>query len=152
MKKRTLIICVIGALAITAVGVSFAANRDVGSHQTQAVQPPSPDQLKQVRTLALQIAANNGEQAPSNLRVVATTFTAALAADTGATAPSGQEVFMVSMAGHFTGNGFDVPPGAAQPTGSVITFEFDPAAGSVVGLSIGDITPDLAQLGQVIPL
>jgi hypothetical protein len=156
MKAKLIILISAGFVLVTA-SVAVAATghaRFLTGRSTSraALGSPSAAQANQLRTLALSIAANNGEPSPANVRVVPTTFQAALAADTGASASSNQNVFMVSMSGHFVGHSFDVPPGAATPTGSVLTFKFDPATGAVVGVSLGDITPDLSQLGQVTPL
>jgi hypothetical protein len=156
MKTKTLVLAgAVAALITTGVAVAASGNIHAIAGRTShrsALAPPSTAQVSQLRALGLSIASKNGETAPTNLRAVATTFVSALTADTGASAPSNQDVFMVSMNGHFIGHSFDVPPRVATPTGTVMTFEFDPATGNVVGVSIGNLTPDLAQLGAVTPL
>ncbi len=115
----------------------------------RTVASPTPAQIVVARDLALKIAAANGEPDPRAVHLVPTTRASANALDTGATVNTDESVLMVSMQGDFTAKGASGPSHGFAPKGRVLTFTFDPATGVMLDMSVGPISPNLAQLGEV---
>jgi hypothetical protein len=141
-----------GAVGVVALlALTLVAHAAVGAPHAarHVVAGPTPQQRQTLRALALEVATDNGDSTPTAIHVVPSTFKSALAADTGATAPSDADVFMVSMHGTFVGNDFDAPRGQPKPTGDVLTFEVDAGSGAIVAMSIGPIAPAMSNLGTV---
>lgn len=113
------------------------------------VAPPSSVEATALVGLAKQVAAADGEPNPHAIRAVGTTRGAANFLDTGAMVDSNQDVYMVTMAGDFKAAFASPPPGVPRPTGTVLTFVYDPATQAITDMSVGPISPDLSQLGQV---
>ena len=112
---------------------------------------PSPGGLTSDQILAeyRQLAAENGEPAPSSIEYVRALESAADEAifhEPLARGTADQQVYVVVGSGHFTGHAAKVPDGSALPTGSVLT-QLLTGDGRVAEWSINDSLPALSSLG-----
>jgi len=102
-----------------------------------------------VRGLATQLAAANGDPAPSSMEYVLTTRQAAAKATSQAVVDSDQPVYVASFSGKFSGDLAKTPRGAVKPSGSVMTVVIDQSTGRITDWGIEKATPTLAALGAV---
>jgi hypothetical protein len=101
------------------------------------------------------LAAGNGEPNPTDIQYVSTTGADAAKALSEAPPPGpagAESVILVAARGRFTGYGAKIPPGAALPTGTVITAVMDAASGALTEWGISRTFPQLATLGPVVKL
>jgi len=112
---------------------------------------PPAQILAQIKYLAVA----NGEPNPTDIQYVTTTGADAAKALSEAPPPGpagAESVVLVAARGRFIGYGAKVPPGAALPTGTVITAVMDAATGALTEWGISDTFPQLATLGRVVKL
>ncbi len=102
-----------------------------------------------IKDIALQMAATNGETAPTSLEYVATTRQAAAQLTAQAGVDSDQPVYLVSVHGAFVGHMAKRPAGTAEPQGTVLTVTIDPKTGRITDWGIEQTTPKLTSLGAV---
>lgn len=147
MKRRTKL--VLTASAVIAAIAAVAGSAAVGGH---AASPPAAQPSPAVAALtanALAFAATNGDPDPTSGRLVATTRSKGVAAATGSSVDSDQNVYVVTLRGHFVAYDAKVMRGAPIPHGSVLTIIYDAATNAVTDWSVTDTDPDLASLGAV---
>jgi hypothetical protein len=122
---------------------------------TASTQPPSATGLSpaSLAAIASGMAAATGESTPAAIQSVETTRADAVyAASQGDTISSSEEVFLISMEGHFTASSVPRPPGAPAPTGTVLTAVVDASTGQVTDWGLSANAPDLTALGAVTAL
>ena len=95
--------------------------------------------LSSVLEAARQLAAQNGEPAPQDLRYVQSTRAAA----TGGLTDTDPSVVVVTMSGRFVGHAAKVPPGGRLPTGKFLTAVYDAGTGELTDWSITPQAPEL---------
>jgi hypothetical protein len=110
----------------------------------------APDQVvAQIRHLA----EGNGEPNPTDIQYVITTkakaSTLAYGEPASGSDPDGS-VVLAAARGRFRGYHAKGPPGAPDPTGSVITAIIDIASGELTDWSISDHFPNESALGRVL--
>lgn len=141
------LLVVIAALAVAFGGAAPSARGEVSVVSGQATAITDG----QAVGLARAVAAQDGENAPSAIEMVRSTHALALRyVDPGetTTADDGNVVVLV-LHGHFTASQGPHPPGAAPPSGSVMTLVLDAASGQLRDLGLVDAAPSLAALGPV---
>jgi len=136
---------VFGALLLvaTGIGLGFALT---GPKAALAGSPSSAD-LAVLKSMAWDLAARNGETAPSDAQVVGTTRVSAVQALMGEQIDSNQMVYAITMRGNFVGHMAHLAPGSQPPTGSVLTLIVDANTNGLLDWSITDGPSDLSTLG-----
>jgi hypothetical protein len=81
--------------------------------------------VARITEISRTLAADNGDRAPTSVTAVVTSGAKAMRSAT----PGSNErsfdrvgVYLITMAGKFKGYGFRIPPGAATPTGTVLSI------------------------------
>jgi hypothetical protein len=110
---------------------------------------PNGDIRATLESQAGRLAAENGGTVPSTADVVLTTRQAAMDVEGGDIVDSDQPVYMVQMQGEFVVNTASYPSGVEAPTGSVLSFLYDPEAARLMDWGVGEQSADLASLGEV---
>lgn len=111
---------------------------------------PGPLTERQILGIARTAAARAGDRTPTLIQHAETSRANAnwIASHSGV--DGNQLSYLIAERGHFTANGFSVPPGAKPPKGSVLTLVVDASTGEITDVGISDRYPDLAALNQVI--
>jgi hypothetical protein len=131
----SVVAAVSGALIVTLVPGSSAASTSL----TQA----------QITGIALGFAANAGDPTPTLVEHVETTRSQAVEASSADTVQNNAASYLIAMRGNFVLQDAPRPPGAAAPTGSVLTLVIDAQTGQLTDIGVQDNVPDLSQLGPV---
>jgi len=120
---------------------------------TGAPFPPDDAALKEIRFLALRIAAATGDPDPTSGRVyVGTRRLANNVASFGTDSDSDQRVYLIILEGEFEASSLPLPGGAPVPTGSIETIIWDPTKDVVTDFGVKDRAPDTTQLGAGVDL
>lgn len=149
VRKRAVVAAVVGvgAGALTFAGLSIG-----GGRTPRTVPPLTADQVAVVKGKVVDFAAANGDSQPTNGVVVATTRKAINEfVGPGTAVDSDQDVHVAVVDGEFTAHGVG-PPGADEPTGSVLWVVYDATTGAVVDWGLLLARPDVSQLGEAQPL
>ncbi|HEV2375080.1 MAG TPA: hypothetical protein VGS19_23350 [Streptosporangiaceae bacterium] len=139
------------APAFGAVHAKHAARVAVESGTPQAAIPA--DALARVKAIAKHAARTTGDWMPAQVTVVATTH--AKAAQTATSeALLTDPVYLVTMRGHFTGDGFSPASSVALPTGTYLSFMVDARSFQVMDVRLSDQPPTVsaASLGPLTSL
>jgi hypothetical protein len=108
--------------------------------------------VTRLTALAQQMAVGADDANVTDGNAVLTTRQAAITAASGDVVNTDQRAYLVQVQGHFTGLDASVPSGSQLPTGTYLTFVFDPSDGRVTDWGISNRKADLSALGSVIPL
>lgn len=146
MSKRVLITSIVAVGLVGALGVAGSAV----SQSSPTLDPPDAVTVVSLREAAVKIAATYGESSPSDGRAVTTTRRE-LAQTVASEVPADDPVFAVVLHGKFVSPG-PRPYGTEAPTGAVLTLAFDVSTLSVTDLMLTPDEPDLARLGEMVPL
>jgi len=98
------------------------------------------------------LAAANNEPAPKHIQVVETDEGHAMKVAFGSAADPNQAaagVIVLTATGNFVGRSAKVPPGAAYPTGNILTMVVSTATGRITDWGISSAQPELSTLGPV---
>lgn len=114
----------------------------------RATAPPQGEapSMRNLKTLAVKVAAQYGEKAPTSLQVVSSTRRAAQRAVGAGDQADDRQSFLLQMRGSFVGT---APKGAKLPRGNTLTLTVDAATGEVTDMSLGNQGQGLAKLGAV---
>ncbi len=110
------------------------------------------DAASRVAAIALQVAANEGDPAPTAMQAVRTTRSDTdRLEDSGSSLPD-VPVWLVQVIGNFVCHDCKIPPGADPPSGTAITLVLDAVTyeGSEFGIDKKPL--DLSKLGEVVDL
>jgi hypothetical protein len=128
---------VVGAAAVTSVTGSGAL---VGKPRlTESV----------ILRIARAAAAQAGDPSPTLIQHSAGSRARANVIDSGAIVPGRQWSYLIAERGHFVLNNVPTPPGAAAPSGSVLTQIVNAITGQITDGGVSNRYPDLARLGPV---
>jgi hypothetical protein len=133
-------------IALLGAGIGLARQR---AHET--VPPPSAAQIAKIRTVALNVAAANGDATPTGLTLVPTTRKAINALNGGSVVNTDEDVYAVTLHGDFTAYGAS-SPGDTLPSGHLMILVFDAETLEIGDFILGDYPIDATQLGKAIPL
>jgi hypothetical protein len=113
-----------------------------------------PNVRAKLRTMALQVSMADGVSSPKTIEAVASPDRqAAEKIVSGDVVNDHVAVYVVEVTGGtFTDNAASTPPGAAAPSGSVLTLTVDAQSFGVTDLGLADTAPDLTQIGPVVSL
>ena len=133
------------------VHAKHASRVAVESGTPQAVIPA--DALARVKAIAKHAARTTGDWAPAQVTVVATTHAGAARSATSEALLT-DPVYLVTMRGHFTGDGFSPASSVALPTGTHLSFVVDARSFRVMDVSLSDQAPTVppASLGPLTSL
>ncbi len=141
------------AIVVFAVEVPLAESSKTKSvHAAFGVNTSTSDQTiteSQIQNIALSAAAQNGDQSPVSVQYAFGTRSQANMVASGETVPGTAESVLVVEQGSFVAADAALPPGAAEPSGSVLTLVIDAASGQITDGGIQNTVPDLASLGVV---
>ena len=141
------LVVIIAIAGLVAVGVGFAGHK---AHRS--VPPPTAAQVAQLRTAALQTAAENGDSHPTGGTVVATTKKAIFALNNGMEPADDPNVYVVTLHGNFVAKNARVPAGAPLPTGHEMVLVFDAATLKALTFMLGDSPIHADRVGPAQPL
>jgi hypothetical protein len=147
MNRRHVTTAVLLGITVAA-GVAFAASSFASG---SSPRPASGDYISQgqIASIASQAAAKAGDPSPTSIQYSAvTTRSQANLVDSGDVVPGDNASYLVALRGKFATSG-PVPPGAAEPTGSVLTLVVDATTGEITDIGLEDTYPDLGTLGPV---
>jgi hypothetical protein len=99
----------------------------------------------------LEEAVAAGDPHPSSGVLVPTTRRIAEQVDVGDPSEANTPAYFVLVHGNFTADG-PGPPGAAPPTGSILTLTIDPKTNQSTDSGVEDRMPDLDAIGRSEPL
>jgi hypothetical protein len=141
-------------VAFMAIALSSSAlailSTTVAQGSTQTPSIPTGAAQAEIASQAANFAAANGGSRPATADVVATGRQAANElAIPGDQVQADEAVYLVQMAGKFTGYMAKVPPGSETPAGGALWFTFDPDTGLVLDWGINKSVVDLSALGSV---
>jgi hypothetical protein len=95
--------------------------------------------VARLRVIARNLAADNGNRAPTSVTAVITSGAKAMRSAT----PGGNErsfdgvtVYLITMVGKFKGYGFRTPPGVATPTGTVLSIIINERTFRIMAMSL----------------
>jgi hypothetical protein len=148
-------IVVVGVITASVAGASGAgASRaeakraGARASATSKLAAPSGARVPAFVTAAAnRVAAINGDAHPSNAAWVKTTRQTAVSAESTDTVDSNQPVYYVVLHGHFAATKGYLGPGAAVPTGTILTLTVDASTGEVLDNSLSNKTPDFSHTG-----
>ncbi|MGH7735747.1 MAG: hypothetical protein ACREOE_19145, partial [Gemmatimonadales bacterium] len=111
-----------------------------------------PDVRSKLRMLALAASQANGVPSPKSIEAVASDdHQAAEKVVSGSVVNDHVPVYVVEVTGGtFTDSTASVPPGAATPTGTVMTLTVGTQSFNVLDFGLSYMAPDLSQLGPVV--
>lgn len=110
---------------------------------------PNGPSEQDIKELSTQFANLNGEKTLDTIEMVRTKRQAAQKQIRGGTVDSDQDVYLVQLAGSFTGDMIPRPPRSKAPRGNTITLAIDGATGEVTDWSLSNERRDLRPLGAV---
>lgn len=142
--------CVVAGVAL-GLGRAYAGSAPPHA-LAGAPPPPTSSELTAIQGIALGAATSDGDPNPTNVVLVPTLRSQAELIDAGTPTNSDQAVYFVVMHGTFTAAGVPAPPGAAAPTGTVITLTIDAATNRVLDFGIEDSPPNVDRMGIPEPI
>jgi hypothetical protein len=147
-------IVVVGVVAASVAGASGAGARRADAKRARArasgfqLAAPSTSRVPAFVTAAAnRVAAINGDAHPSSAAWVKTTRQTAVSAESTDTVDSNQPVYYVVLHGHFAATKGYLGPGAAVPTGTILTLTVDASTGEVLDNGLSNRTPDFSHTG-----
>jgi hypothetical protein len=143
-EKRCVSSCVIVAVADTTA--------HVWADETISFAPSRASQLSEHELLeiGLRAARQAGDSRPTLVQYAEGSRARDNVVTSGDIVPGGESCFLIAVRGHFIAKDAITPPGAKDPTGSVLTLVVDAKTGEQFDFSIGDKYPRLAKLGRVV--
>jgi hypothetical protein len=129
-------IAIVGLLVLVCGSAASAAAQQVPEHKLLEIARKAARQAGDPRPTLVQYA--KGTHARDN--VVAS----------GDIVPGDEVCDLIAVRGHFIAKDAQAPPGAPDPTGSVLTLVVNAKSGSVFDFGIGNTYPRLAELGSVV--
>lgn len=162
MKTPTLrALLLAGIVVVGVVTASVAGASRAGASRADATRPraqasptaklaaPSGSQVPAFVTAAAnRVAAINGDAHPSSAEWVKTARQTAVSANSTDTVDSNQSVYYVVLHGRFAATKGYLGPGAAVPTGTILTLTVDASTGEVLDNTLSSKTPDFSHTGQ----
>src|SRR5436309_1535448 len=157
MKTRKVGVVVLAGIVVAGIvaasvagasgaGASRAATKrsaaSAGSASAKLATPNTSRVPAFVTAAASRVAAINGDAHPSSAAWVKTTRQTAISAESTDTVDSNQSVYYVVLHGHFAATKGYLGPGAAVPTGTILTLTVDASTGEVLDNSLSNKTPD----------
>ena len=145
------VVAVSVALAAGALGGTKGPAQPLHGAATPAAAAPNASQMATLRAVGAELASANGDGAPTDAALYATTRVAAVAADGGATIDTDAPSYMVVLHGHFTGYGASIKLGASPPTGTALFFVVpasDPTHITDWGIAPNQSVLDTSYVGQ----
>jgi hypothetical protein len=148
-------IVVVGVVTGSVAGASGARApradaKRAGASATFKLAAPSGSRVPAFVTAAAnRVAAINGDAHPSSAGWVKTTRQRAVSAESTDTVDSNQPVYYVVLHGHFAATKGYLGPGAAVPTGTILTLTVDASTGEVLDNSLSNRTPDFSHTGRL---
>jgi hypothetical protein len=143
---------IVGVVAI--VGLLAGAGAEVA--RSAAAEPPvtlpDPAEKAQLREWIRGFAAFNGESAPADGRVIATTRARFNRADSGAEVETDPPVWVVVVRGDFVANAAHPPYGAELPRGRFMVVAVDAQTKEVTDWGVGNRPFPVAEFAEVEPL
>jgi hypothetical protein len=140
------------AVAGSAAGL-IAVRAGVAGHKAQrGLAAPTAGQVAQLRAVAFETAAENGDSHPTGGTVVATTKKAIFALNHGMEPAEAPDVYVVTLYGNFVAKNARVPAGAPLPTGHEMVLVFDAATLTPLSFMLGDSPINADRVGTAQPL
>ncbi len=156
MYKRLIAVAVVAAAV--ALGVGIWHTKGASAQNAPEAEPAEvAPTMAQIDHAALEVAAREGEPAPTSVEETSGTLAQTARAIDPQDAPptvtdprtgkpwSESAVYIVTMQGHFTYDG-PLPRGQATPTGTTLNVVIDAKTGFVVTRSLGKAPLDLRQI------
>jgi hypothetical protein len=138
-------VAVIVIATATIIGVAAQGGQKV-------VAPPDATEIALLRSRALAFAAQDGEPKPVGGTIVPTTRARINALNAGTEVNTDQDVYVVTLHGHFVDTYASVPRGRAEPSGQLLILVYDAKTNELTDYMLGDYPIDATPLGTPVPL
>jgi hypothetical protein len=156
-RISVLLLAVVVTIVFTLLAAAFTPSASAGNHGKRghpelASTKRAPRVQRQVdkqvfsatavarlRMISRTLAADNGDRAPMSVTAVVTSGAKAMRSATpGSNERSfdGVTVYLITMVGNFKGYGFRTPPGAATPTGTVLSIIVNERTFRIMAMSL----------------
>lgn len=164
MSRYQLLVAITLSAASVAISIGIATGSPTASNKSEnSVTGFAPSTVIQVpasataslRAASLQLAAANGDSAPSSITAAMTDRQTAVGVVTpGDSVVTDESVYVVVMSGSFVGNDAKMPSNSALPSGATLAADFNPITLQVEDWSISSqpLAAQLSQLGNVTSL